>query len=141
MENRYYKSLEELRIDSSENASEAGDRKFITAMQQEIKDTPAASSRRDFLKIFGYTIASTAITMSCRQPVHKAIPYLIQPEGITPGKASYYATSFFDGIDYSSVIVKVRDGRPVKIEGNTLSPVTLGGNQCANAVVGARFVR
>jgi Fe-S-cluster-containing dehydrogenase component len=127
MENRYYKSLEELRIDSSENASEAGDRKFITAMQQEIKDTPAASSRRDFLKIFGYTIASTAITMSCRQPVHKAIPYLIQPEGITPGKASYYATSFFDGIDYSSVIVKVRDGRPVKIEGNTLSPVTLGG--------------
>jgi len=126
MEKKYYRSLEELTIDSSAGQTEAGDRKFITELQQEYKANPAAS-RRDFLKVFGFTIASAAITLSCRKPVHKANPYLVQPEGITPGKASYYATSYFDGIDYGSVTVKVRDGRPIKIEGNTLSGVTMGG--------------
>lgn len=128
MERKYYQSIEQFSDDSSGNkvAPEAGDKKLMLEMQQEIKANPSAS-RRDFLKVFGFTIASTAITLSCRQPVHKAIPYLVQPEGITPGKASYYASSYFDGIDYSSVLVKVRDGRPIKIEGNTLSPVTKGG--------------
>jgi anaerobic selenocysteine-containing dehydrogenase len=128
MEKKYYKSLEELTFDSqaSKGESEPGDRKYILEMQEQVKTMPA-SSRRDFLKVFGFTIASTAITMSCRQPVHKAIPYLVQPEGITPGKASYYASGFFDGNDFGSVIVKVRDGRPIKIEGNTHSSVTGGG--------------
>lgn len=128
MEKKYYQSIGQFSVDTSgkNDAPEAGDKKLILEMQQEMKANPAAS-RRDFLKVFGFTIASAAITMSCRKPVHKAIPYLIQPESITPGKASYYASSYFDGIDYSSVIVKVRDGRPIKIEGNTLSPVTKGG--------------
>lgn len=87
----------------------------------------APSSRRDFLKVFGFSIASAAIAASCEQPVRKAIPYLIKPESITPGNANYYASTFFDGSDYCSILVKVRDGRPIKIEGNKLSSVTLGG--------------
>jgi anaerobic selenocysteine-containing dehydrogenase len=128
MEKKYYQSLDELTIDQSaiDNRGNAGDKDFILRMQEESKSMPA-SSRRNFLKVFGFTIASTAITISCKQPVHKAIPFLIQPEGIIPGKATYYATSFFDGIDYSSVLVKVRDGRPIKLEGNPHSPVTGGG--------------
>lgn len=128
MGKKYYQSIEQFSAYTSGNdiAPEAGDKKLILEMQQEMKANPAAS-RRDFLKVFGFTIASAAITLSCRKPVHKAIPYLIQPEGITPGKASYYASSYFDGVDYSSVIVKVRDGRPIKVEGNTLSPVIKGG--------------
>ncbi len=128
MEKMYYKSLEELTIDRSVGQGEAnaGDKESILKMQQELKTSPA-SSRRDFLKVFGFTIASAAITVSCKQPVHKAIPYLVQPEGIIPGEANYYASSFFDGIDYCSIIVKVRDGRPIKVEGNTLSSITGGG--------------
>ncbi|MCK4746325.1 MAG: hypothetical protein KAT15_04790, partial [Bacteroidales bacterium] len=52
---------------------------------------------------------------------------LIKPEEVTPGKASYYASTFFDGTEYCSVLVKVRDGRPIKIEGNHQSPVSRGG--------------
>ena len=87
----------------------------------------STSSRRDFLKIFGFSIASAAVAASCEQPVRKAIPYLIRPEEITPGVANYYASTFYDGEEYCSILVKVRDGRPIKIEGNDLSPVTMGG--------------
>ncbi len=87
----------------------------------------SSTSRRDFLKIFGFSIASAAVAASCEQPLRKAIPYLILPEEITPGIASYYASTFFDGQDYCSILVKVRDGRPIKIEGNELSSVTQGG--------------
>ncbi len=87
----------------------------------------ATTSRRDFLKLFGFSIATAAVAASCEQPVRKAIPYLIRPDEITPGKASYYASTFADGADYCSVLVKVRDGRPIKIEGNPLSAITRGG--------------
>jgi anaerobic selenocysteine-containing dehydrogenase len=127
MKEQYYKSLDDLIYDARLASSEtdAGDRKSILQMKQESKS--AGSSRRDFLKLFGFTVASAAIAASCEQPIQKAIPFLIQPEKIIPGEASYFASTYFDGIDYCSILVKVRDGRPIKIEGNTLSPVTMGG--------------
>lgn len=127
MEKKYYRSIEERSaiLAGIQQEQMAGDKKFIMESQQEAK--ASNNSRRDFLKAFGFTIASAAIAVSCEQPVRKAIPYLVKPEQITPGKASYFASSYFDGIDYSSVIVKVRDGRPIKIEGNTLSKITHGG--------------
>lgn len=80
-----------------------------------------SSSRRDFLKVFGFSVASAAILASCKRPIQNAIPYAVQPPELTPGKSSYYATSFFDGHEYASIVVKTRDGRPIKIEGNNLS--------------------
>jgi Fe-S-cluster-containing dehydrogenase component len=79
------------------------------------------SSRRDFLKLFGYTFASAAILSSCKRPVHNAIPYVVQPPEITPGKSLYYASTYYDGHEYAGIVVKTRDGRPIKIEGNILS--------------------
>src|SRR5512133_1544461 len=80
-----------------------------------------STSRRDFLKVLGFSFGSAAVLASCKRPVQKALPYVIQPPEVTPGKASYYATSFYDGHEYSSILVKTRDGRPIKIEGNALS--------------------
>jgi Fe-S-cluster-containing dehydrogenase component len=80
-----------------------------------------STSRRDFLKLCGYSFASAALLASCKRPVLKALPYIIQPPEITPGKALYYASSFYDGHEYSGILVKTRDGRPIKIEGNLLS--------------------
>src|SRR5450759_2906187 len=79
------------------------------------------TSRRDFLKVFGFSFASAALLASCKRPVQKALPYIIQPPEITPGKSLYYASSFYDGHEYSSILVKTRDGRPIKIEGNLFS--------------------
>src|SRR5690606_19371275 len=40
---------------------------------------------------------------------------------------NYYASTYINGGDYCSVVVKTREGRPIKIEGNALSGGTGGG--------------
>lgn len=48
----------------------------------------------------------------------KSVPYVVKPNEITPGIPTYYASTMYDGYDYASVIVKTREGRPIKIEPN-----------------------
>jgi MoCo/4Fe-4S cofactor protein with predicted Tat translocation signal len=78
------------------------------------------TSRRDFLKFVGFSLAA-ATAASCEAPVVKSIPYLIKPEEVTPGVPSYYASSFFDGFEFSSILVKTREGRPIYIKGNKVA--------------------
>lgn len=85
------------------------------------------TNRRDFLKYLGFGLGAATLAASCEIPVRKAIPYVIKPDEIVPGVATYYASSFVLGGDYCPVLVKTREGRPIKIEGNSLSPVTGGG--------------
>ena len=85
------------------------------------------SSRRDFLKLMGFGLGAATIAASCEIPVKKAIPYVTKPDEIVPGVANYFASSFVNGSDYCAILVKTREGRPIKIEGNTLSTVTSGG--------------
>jgi MoCo/4Fe-4S cofactor protein with predicted Tat translocation signal len=82
--------------------------------------------RRDFLKLLGFGMAAVSLA-ACEAPVKKAIPYLNKPQEIDPGIANFYATTYVDGGDYCSVLVKTREGRPIKVEGNNLSSVTRGG--------------
>ncbi len=90
-----------------------------------VEETQA--SRRDFLKYVGFGLGAATIAASCDTPVKRAIPYVVKPDSIVPGVASYYASSFFDGSDYCAVLVKTREGRPIKIEGNSFSSITKGG--------------
>ncbi len=83
--------------------------------------------RRDFLKYLGFSTAAAAVAASCEMPIKKAIPFANKPEDIVPGIADYYATTYVQDGDVVSVVAKVRDGRPIKLEGNTLSPITGGG--------------
>ena len=85
------------------------------------------TGRRDFLKLMGFGLGAATIAASCQIPVKKAIPYVTKPDEIVPGVANYFASSFVNGGDYCAVLVKTREGRPIKIEGNTLSGVTNGG--------------
>jgi MoCo/4Fe-4S cofactor protein with predicted Tat translocation signal len=126
---KYWKSIEELQeLRENKQPQKTTEREPVSEIiPDEVKPDILKGNRRDFLKMFGFTVASAAIASSCEQPVRKAIPFLIQPENVIPGQASYYASTFYDGTDYCSVLVKVRDGRPVKIEGNELSSVTKGG--------------
>lgn len=87
----------------------------------------AKTPRRDFLKYLGFSTAAATIAASCETPVRKAIPYVNRPENVTPGVAKYYATTFVQDGEVVPVVARVRDGRPIKIEGNTLDPVSGGG--------------
>ena len=81
------------------------------------------TNRRDFLKFLGFS-ATAATLASCETPVRRSIPYLNIPEEITPGVANYYASSYYDGHDFSSLLVKTREARPIKLESNTLCSIT-----------------
>src|SRR5688500_6396597 len=87
----------------------------------------SSASRRDFLKYLGFSTAAAIAAASCETPVRKAIPYLNKPQDLIPGVADYYASTYVCGGEAVPIVVKVRDGRPIKIEGNTLSAFTKGG--------------
>ncbi|HET6990969.1 MAG TPA: TAT-variant-translocated molybdopterin oxidoreductase [Bacteroidia bacterium] len=86
----------------------------------------SSTNRRDFLKFLGFSTVAATLA-ACETPVMKAIPYVQRPEEVIPGVANWYASSFFDGHDYASILVKTREGRPIKLEGNTLSKISMGG--------------
>lgn len=86
----------------------------------------ANASRRDFLKYLGFSTAAAMAAASCEVPVRKAVPYVNRPQDIIPGVADYYATTYISGGEAIPIVAKVRDGRPIKIEGNTLSTHTKG---------------
>lgn len=83
-------------------------------------------ARRDFLKLMGASLAM-ATTGCIRRPVQHIIPYAQAPKEITPGEASYYASSWFDGHQGYGLVVKTLEGRPIKIEGNPAHPMNRGG--------------
>ena len=83
-------------------------------------------SRRNFLKSVGFSVAGSMVSCS-QMPVEKAIPYLIQPDNIVPGKAYWYASTCGACASQCGTVVKTREGRPIKIEGNGKSEVSKGG--------------
>ncbi len=87
----------------------------------------AKAPRRDFLKYLGFSTAAAAFAAGCKVPERKVIPYANIPENLIPGEAKYYATTYVQDGDVIPVVAKVRDGRPIKIEGNTLASFTKGG--------------
>ena len=88
------------------------------------------STRRDFLKVFGFGMTAAALSACVEKPVQKAIPYITKPENVTPGVASWYASTCNGCAAGCGVLVKSREGRPIKIEGNDLHAMNRGGT-CA----------
>ena len=92
------------------------------------------TTRRDFLKYVGFSTAAASLA-ACEGPVKKSIPYVVQPEQIVPGVADYYATTIADGFDFASVLIKTREGRPIKVENNNLAKAGFGANARVHASV------
>ncbi len=79
--------------------------------------------RRDFLTLMGASMAMASFACA-RRPVHKIIPYVVKPEEVTGGIANYYATVCPE-TGYG-LLAKVREGRPIKLEGNPDHPMNRG---------------
>src|SRR5512140_1993560 len=95
-----------------------------------IGERPAEEiARRDFLSLMGFSLAAASLS-GCRAPAQKAIPLLVATDRVIPGTSLYYATTCGGCPSACSVLVKQRDGRPIKIEGNPQSPL-FGGGTCA----------
>ncbi len=116
---QYWRSLDQL-ADTPEF------RKFLeNEFPDSLDEVRDPVSRRKFLTLMGASL-SLAGLIGCRKPVEKVIPYVIQPEEITPGIPQYYATTMPFGSDAYGVLVESHEGRPTKIEGNPGHPATMG---------------
>ena len=78
-------------------------------------------NRRDFLKFMG--AGAVMAGAACRRPTEQIVPAVIQPAEMTPGQPLYYSTTAPDG---TGLIVKTREGRPIKLAGNPEHPLTRG---------------
>jgi molybdopterin-containing oxidoreductase family iron-sulfur binding subunit len=128
--NKYWQSFGELKqTDSFKQSSENEFKEDLLPIEELSKEGlfEGKTPRRDFLKYLGFSTAAAAIAASCEMPVKRSIPYLQRPDNVIPGVANYYASTYVNGGDAISVVVKQRDGRPIKIEGNDLSSITKGG--------------
>lgn len=125
---RYWKGIEELTNEPS----------FVKNIHNEFGNMPtendskgeslvdgSATHRRDFLKMLGFGVAAVSLA-ACETPVKNTIPYLNKPEDVEPTIANWYASTYIDGGEYAAILVKTREGRPVKIEGNKSSSVSKG---------------
>ena len=116
----YWKGIEQLKNEPS----------FVKNAQNEFPEYlpikgSSDNSRRDFLKMMGFGIAAVS-TVACEAPVKYAIPHVEKPQDLDPSLANYYASTYVMGSDYCSVVVKTREGRPIKIDGNKFSKVSAG---------------
>ena len=109
---------------------------LVEALQQEDALSATTTNRRDFLKFLGFGIGAATVAAGCQIPIKKAIPYVVRPDELVPGIANFYASTVVNGGDAVPVLIKTREGRPIKIEGNPLASLTGGGTSArAQAVV------
>jgi len=130
---KYWQSFGELNQTKAYQEDAANE--FKEELPFEGADSGMNSNRRDFLKYLGFSTAAATLAASCDVPVKKAIPFLNKPADIVPGVANYYATTFVLDGDVVPVVAKVRDGRPIKIEGNELGFTKGGTSQRVQASV------
>ncbi|MBS7566117.1 TAT-variant-translocated molybdopterin oxidoreductase [Mucilaginibacter sp. Bleaf8] len=122
---KYWKGLEEL--NNTPEFVESNKHEFAEPIP--IEDVLSGNGlagktpRRDFLKTLGFGIGAVSLAACQKAPVHKSIPYLIKPEEVTPGVANFYVSSY----NGQAILVKTREGRPIKVEGNPGDVLGKGG--------------
>lgn len=127
--NKYWKGIEELNNEPSFLQNKKNEFKEGIPLEEVLteNDGDLSSNRRDFLKYFGFGISAVAIAACNKAPVKNVIPYVVKPENITPGIPNWYASTCGACSASCSILVKTREGRPIKIEGNEESPLFKGG--------------
>ncbi len=115
IEPEYWQDIHQKVLDPKINKSEFKEGEFDSFS--------VVKNRRDFLKIMGFSFTMLPMAACTKGTIRKAIPYLEKTDTVIPGVAQWYATTF----DSVPVLLKTREGRPIKVEGNDRSLYTLGG--------------
>ncbi len=132
---RTWMSLEELTPEywaneeiQTRRAQEFHDKPIETLEAIEKMDKSGVT-RRDFLTVMGASMAMASFACA-RRPVNKIIPYVVQPQELTPGVPLYFASTCKTCSNACGLLVKTREGRPIKLEGNDANPIN-NGKLCA----------
>jgi molybdopterin-containing oxidoreductase family iron-sulfur binding subunit len=87
-------------------------------------------SRRHFVKIMSASFLLAGFGLAgggCRKPEQHVVPFGKMPENYVHGVPRYYATAMPTRGSAIPLVVKSYDGRPIKVEGNSLHPDSNGG--------------
>ena len=83
--------------------------------------------RRTFLKVLGSAGPAAAAAACSPVPPERIIPFVVPPDDVIPGVATWYASVCGECPAGCGVRVRTREGRAVKVEGNPEHPVNRGG--------------
>jgi MoCo/4Fe-4S cofactor protein with predicted Tat translocation signal len=121
---RYWRGLDEL-ADTPE-FKDWLHREFPSGASEMAED---GTSRRHFLKIMSASFALAGVATlgaGCRRPEEHLEPFGKQPPDYVYGEPQYFATAMPTRTGAVPLVVKSYEGRPVKIEGNSLYPGSNG---------------
>ncbi len=84
-------------------------------------------SRRWFLEAAGFSVSLAAVAGCGRAAPQTALPFAVAPAEMIPGRMRSYASTCSGCPAGCGLLVGVRDGRPLKMEGMPEHPVSSGG--------------
>lgn len=125
----YWKSSEEFSqaLSKDPNRFSLPSGEFKSVPDNSNSDGSDGHSRREFFKIMGASLAMMGASGCTRRPIEHIVPYVKKPEDITPGIANWYTSTCGECDSGCGILVKSREGRPIKFEGNPSHPVSQGG--------------
>jgi len=114
----YWRSLDQL-------ADNAEYRRFAQEEFPGLYEHLGTVSRRRFLQFAGASLALAGLA-GCRWPEEKIVPFSERPDGWIPGQTKQFATAMELAGSSIGLLVTSFDGRPIKVEGNPLHPISQG---------------
>jgi MoCo/4Fe-4S cofactor protein with predicted Tat translocation signal len=121
----YWKSLKELNNDPESFELKANE--FMKGVTDDFELSKlSVMSRRKFLALLSASAAFAAASCSDYRDKGEIIPYNKKPEEILPGVADYYASTCNGCSQSCGILIKTREGRPIKVDGNPDHPVNKG---------------
>jgi molybdopterin-containing oxidoreductase family iron-sulfur binding subunit len=86
----------------------------------------AGLSRRKFLALFSASAALAAAGCNDYRDKGEIIPYNKKPEEVTVGRPNFYASACSGCSAGCGTLIKTREGRPIKVDGNPENPINMG---------------
>jgi molybdopterin-containing oxidoreductase family iron-sulfur binding subunit len=121
----YWRSFEELYND--QKSIEASHHEFNKEVTKDFSPSNLSGlSRRKFLALVGASAALAGAGCSNYRDKGEIIPYVKKPEEVTVGKPNYYASTCTACSNACGILIKTREGRPIKVDGNPDHPVSQG---------------
>lgn len=125
LDNNYWRSFEELYHDKK--VLDARHHEFKEGTTDDFNPSNLSSiSRRKFLALLGASTALAGAACTDYRDKGEIVPYNFKPEEITVGKPNYYASTCTLCSDACGILIKTREGRPIKVDGNPDHPVSKG---------------
>jgi len=82
-------------------------------------------SRRNFLKMSALG-GATAVVAGCSDPIEKLMPLRLPPYDYVSGNSAHFATTCGECSAACGLVIRTREGRAIKAEGNPRNPVNEG---------------